>query len=50
MAQYLKVSPVTDSKLTELSKKRKLEHAGNRSKQDIVAEAIAALFKKEIKG
>ena len=49
MAQYLKVSPVTDNQLTELSKKRKAEHAVSRSKQDIAAEAVAALHKKECK-
>jgi hypothetical protein len=49
MAQHVKVKPSTDKMLTELSEKRKGEEAFIKSKQDIAAEAIEILYKKEIK-
>ena len=49
MAQHVKVKPSTDKMLTELSEKRKYEEAFIKSKQDIAAESIEALYKKEMK-
>lgn len=47
--RVVKVTEQTDALLTELSQKRKSEGALVRTKQDIVAEAIQALYKKEMK-
>ncbi len=49
MANHIRVTPMTDYLLTELSKKRKNEGKQIKSKQDIAAEAIINLHKKEIK-
>lgn len=49
MAQHVKVKPSTDKMLSELSDKRKGEESFIKSKQDIAAEAIEALYKKEFK-
>jgi len=49
MAEHIRVDPDTDEQLTELSKKRKKVRAAIRSKQDIAKEAVAALYKREIK-
>lgn len=49
MAQHVKVHQTTDQMLSELSKKRKHESSFIRTKQDIVGEAILALYKKEMK-
>jgi len=45
--RHLKVTTETDRMLTELSAKRKSECALVRTKQDIAAEAIQALYRKE---
>jgi hypothetical protein len=50
MAQHVKVNPSTDDMLNKLSEKRKREESFIRTKQDIAAEAIAALYKKEMRG
>ena len=49
MAEHIRVDTDTNEQLTELSKKRKKARAAIRSKQDINKEAVAALYKKEIK-
>ncbi|QZI87785.1 hypothetical protein PODOV050v2_p0023 [Vibrio phage 66E30.1] len=49
MAQHVKVNPTTDEMLSKLSEKRKRENSFIRTKQDIAAEAIVALYKKEMK-
>ena len=49
MAKQVKVTPSTDEMIEKLSKQRKEKGAFNRSKQDIVAEAVESLFKKEVK-
>ena len=49
MAINVKTNEKTTKQLTDLSKKRKNEHALNKSKQDIVAELVEIAFKKEIK-
>lgn len=49
MAQHVKVKANTDKMLSELSDKRKGEESFIKSKQDIAAEAIEMLYKKEIK-
>lgn len=49
MAQHVKVNPSTDKMLSDISSKRKKECSFIKTKQDIVSEAIAALYKKEIK-
>ena len=48
MAQHVKVNPNTDEMLSALSVKRKAEHAAVRTKQDIIAELVAGLYKKEV--
>ena len=49
MAINVKTNEKTTKQLTDLSKKRKNEHALNKSKQDIVAELIDTAHKKECK-
>ena len=49
MAQHVKVTQSTSDLLDELSVKRKAEGSFIKSKQDIAAEAIQALYKKEVK-
>lgn len=43
------ISQVANSKLVEISKKRKAEGNLIKSKQDILAEAINAIYKREVK-
>ena len=49
MSEVVRVKPNTDKMLDELALKRKESHAFIKSKQDIVAEAVMALHKKEMK-
>lgn len=49
MANHIRVTPMTDELLTALSVKRKAEGKQIKSKQDIAAEAIINLHKKEVK-
>ena len=49
MAEVVKVKPSTDKMLTELSAKRKAEDSLARTKQDIVAELVKGLYKREMK-
>ena len=49
MAQHVKITISTDKMLNELSAKRKNADELVRTKQDIAAEAIAVLYKKEMK-
>ena len=49
MAQHVKIKPNTDKMLNELSEKRKNDEAFIKSKQDIVAQAVEAIYRKEIK-
>ena len=48
-SKLVKVTPQTNELLDKLSEKRKEEGAFIRTKQDIVAEAVQALYKKEVK-
>jgi len=49
MATQVKVTSKTDSMLSELSKVRKESGELIRTKQDIVAELVLSLYKKELK-
>ena len=49
MAEVVRIKPSTDKMLAELSVKRKSIDAIARTKQDIVAELVSALYKKEMK-
>ena len=49
MPVNVKTNDKTTKQLTELSAKRKAEHALNKNKQDIVAELIDNAHKKECK-
>lgn len=49
MPVNVKTNKRTTEQLTDLSKKRKDEHALNKSKQDIVAELVDIAHKKECK-
>lgn len=49
MANQIKVNKLTDKMLSELSEKRKKEQRFIKSKQDINAEAVELLYKKEMK-
>ena len=49
MAQHVKVTTSTNKMLDKLSGKRKSEESLVRTKQDIAAEAIIYLYKKEMK-
>ena len=49
MAINIKVNEKTSEQLTALKEKRANEYALTRNKQDLVAEAVDALYKKEIK-
>jgi len=49
MANQIKVNKLTDKMLSELSEKRKKEQRFIKSKQDINAEAVEFLYKKEMK-
>ena len=48
-SKLVKITPQTNALLDKLSEKRKEEGAFIRTKQDIVAEAVQALFKREEK-
>ena len=49
MGINIKVNEKTSQQLTDLSSKRKAEHALNKSKQDIIAELVDKQHKKECK-
>ena len=49
LTKVVKVSVQTDKLLTELSKKRKEAGSLVRTKQDILSEAITALYKREMR-
>tara|TARA_A200000159_G_C7156779_1_gene269572 strand:+ start:30 stop:194 length:165 start_codon:yes stop_codon:yes gene_type:complete len=46
----MKIYPETSRLLGEVSAKRKKSYHNNRSRQDIIAELVAELHKKEITG
>jgi len=43
------ISGVIDDQLNQISRQRKEKHQVNRSKQDIIAELVRRLHKKEVK-
>ena len=43
------ISSVIDDQLNQISRQRKEKHQVNRSKQDIIAELVRKLHKKEVK-
>jgi len=43
------ISGVIDDQLNQISRQRKEKHQVNRSKQDIIAELVRKLHKKEVK-
>lgn len=49
MAINIKINQKTSDQLTALKDKRQIEMSLNKNKQDITAEAIEALYKREIK-
>jgi len=49
MAQNVHISSVTDQMLSELAKKRKKEGAPVSTKGNIIAQAVIALYEKEMK-
>lgn len=49
MAIHIRVTPKIDDMINEISSKRKENHDFNKSKKDVVAEAITVLYKREIK-